>query len=124
MSTPLYSCMTKATSAEGDMLKRGPNWLLARRSRLSVFSDRLECGDWTIRNEEIEHAVLYSIRQSLFIPGFVLKIETQDKTYHFGLNYSSFWKEELPFPAARERGRLSHSPFSLAIGYMLWKSWN
>ena len=121
--------MAKATVAEGDQLKYGPNWLLSRRARLKVFSDRLECGDWKIKREEISSAVLYSIRQSLVIPGYVLKVETDGKTYHFGLNYDSFWKGELPFPVKREPGKLTYSTFSIAIrlaamgalAYFLWQ---
>jgi len=129
MTKPLYSCRTKATTAEGDQLKYGPNWLLARRGRLSVFSDRLECGDWRIKKEEIKRAVLYSVRQSLVIPGFVLKVETEGRTYHFGLNYSAYWKSELPFTVEREKGQLALSRFSLVfrlvalgiLGYFLWQ---
>jgi hypothetical protein len=129
MTNPLYSCMAKASSAVGDQLKYGPNWMLARRARLLVFNDRLECGDWRIENTEIKNAVLYSVRQSFVIPGYILKVETENKTYHFGLNYGSFWKGDLPFSVQRENGRLAYSPFSIVLriaalaylGYLLWQ---
>ena len=121
--------MAKATVASGDQLKYGPNWLFSRRAQLRVFSDRIECGDWRIGNSEIKHAVLFAIRQSLVIPGYVLKVETAEKTYHFGLNYSAFWKGELPFTVERTKGRLAYSPFSIvirfialgAVAYLLWQ---
>lgn len=115
MNQQIYSCLTKVTTQTGDQLKYGPNWIFARRSRLLVFSDRLECGDWIIMNHEMQSAVLYSIRMNIVIPGFVLKIETIDKVYHFGLNYGKFWKGELPFPAQRTKGRMSYSALSIFL---------
>lgn len=79
--------------------------------------------------EEITDAVLYSVRHSLVIPGYVLKIETHEKTYHSGLSRGSFWSGDLPIPVRRERGRLAYSPFSVAVrllglgalAYLAWK---
>lgn len=90
MGTPIYKCMTKATTAEGDQVRYGPNWVTARRAILNVFSDRLECGDWKIEYKEIKDSVLYSIKTNLIIPGYVLKVATTERTYHFGLNAGSF----------------------------------
>jgi hypothetical protein len=98
--------MTKATAAAGDQMKHGPNWALSRRAILKVFDDRLECGDWKVPFSEISEAKLYSIRSTLFIPGYVLQIQTHEQAYHFGLNWGSFWTKELPFPVKRERGKL------------------
>ncbi len=115
MDNPIYKCMTKATTAEGDQMKLGPNWVTARRATLKVFPDRVECGDWTIPNEKIEEATLYSIRTSLIIPGYVLKLTTEEKAYHFGLNAGKFWKGDLPFSVKREKGKLTYSKFSIVI---------
>ena len=115
MTDLLHKCMTKATTAEGDQMKLGPNWVTARRAILKVFPDRVECGDWVIPNERIEEATLYSIRTSLVIPGYVLKLTTEEKAYHFGLNAGKFWKGDLPFPVEREKGKLTYSKFSIAI---------
>lgn len=128
MQAPLHKCMTKATTAEGDQMQYGPNWVLSRRAILKVFPDRLECGNWTIPYANISDAVLYSIRSTLFIPGYVLKVQTPDKTYHFGLNWGRFWTRELPFPVSREQGKLGYSKYSLlvrigllgSVGYLLW----
>ena len=89
MPNLLYSCMTKATDAEGDQMQYGPNWLLSRRGVLRVFDDHLECGNWHVDYREIQDAVLFSVR-SIFIPGFVLRISTGSKTYYFGLNWGRF----------------------------------
>ena len=111
-------------------MKYGPNWVLSRRGILKVFGDRLECGDWRIPYSDISEAVLYSIRSILFIPGYVLRIQTKDRTYHFGMNWGAFWKGQLPFAVRREKGKLGYSVFSVAVrllllgylGYLLW-SW-
>jgi len=123
--------MTKATTAEGDQRKYGPNWVTSRRASLKVFEDHLECGDWRINYAEIRHAVLCSFRSVfLRIPGYILTVETADRTYHFGLNGSGqFWKGDLPFEAKREKGKLVFTWFSVAvrvmlagyIGYLLWR---
>ena len=131
MSEPLHKCMTKATTAEGDQRKYGPNWITSRRGSLKVFDDRLECGDWRIEYTEIKNADLYSFRSFfLRIPGYILTVDTDDRTYHFGLNgWGRFWKNELPFEAKREKGKLGLTWFSIVvrlilvgyIGYIAWR---
>lgn len=122
--------MTKATTAEGDQLRYGPNWVTARRGSLKVFDDHLECGDWRIDYSEIRKAVLSSFRSFfLRIPGYILTVETDERTYHFGLNgWGRFWKGELPFEAKRERGRLGFTWFSIIVrvilvGYIAYIGW-
>jgi len=117
--TLLHSCVTKATTAEGDALRRSLNWVLARRAFLQVWSDRLVCGDWTIPYDTILESVLYSIRSPFFIPGYILRVRTADRTYQFGLNAGKFWRGDLPFLVSRERGRLSYSPFSIVVRLIL-----
>jgi hypothetical protein len=118
----IHQCMTKGIIAEGDQLKHCPNWVLARRGRLKIFQDRLECGDWVVAYSDIKNATLYSVRQLIIVipfPGYVLRIETEDKTYHFGLNPSAYWKNELPFSIERQKGRLKFSLFSIIIRWVL-----
>lgn len=127
MNKPIYRCMTKATTAEGDELRRSANWIVARRAILKVMPDALVCGDWRIPYDQIDEAVLFSI-WSIY-PGFLLRIKSSGKIYQFGLNWNPFWKKELPFPVKREKGKLKYSTFSLLIrllvlayiGYCAWK---
>lgn len=129
MDEILHQCWTKATTAEGDDVRRSLSWVTARRARLRVTRHALVCGDWTIPYQEIQEAVLFSI-YSIFIPGYVLRVKTKDVTYQFGLNWGRFWQGELPFPVRRERRRLQHSVFSVAVrimilallAYWLWES--
>jgi len=130
MAELLHKCMTKATTAEGDQRKYGPNWITSRRASLKIFDDHLECGNWDIPYSEIQNAVLCSFRSFfLRIPGYILTIETTDKTYHFGLNgWGKFWKNDPPFTVARENGKLGFTLFSivlrvLLLGYVLYSLW-
>src|SRR5688500_3158760 len=56
----IHRCMTKALVAPGDCTLPSARWALSRRGTLSVFSDRLVCGDWSIPYDTIEEAVLHS----------------------------------------------------------------
>ena len=118
-STLLHTCMTKATTAEGDQMRHGPNWVLSRRARLKIFDDHLACGDWTIDYGDIQSTTLFSIRSNFIIPGYVLRVETEAKAFHFGLNPGRFWKGDLPFPVSREKGKLGYSVFSLLVRLLL-----
>jgi len=125
----LYSCWTKATTEEPGGFRRSANWLTARRAKLYVTDTELRCRDWRIPYEQIQDAVLFSFRGSYFLPGYVLRVDTGATTYQFGLNgWGRFWKGDLPFAVRRERGRLSHSPFSIAlrlfaIGCLAYWAW-
>ena len=129
MSTLLHKCMTKATTAAGDQMRYSPNWVVSRRAMLKIYDDHIECGDWNIPYSELDAAVLSSIRSTFFMPGYILRIDTADTSYHFGLNWGKFWKLDLPFEVQRERGKLGYSKFSLVvrvlligyIGYLIWQ---
>lgn len=129
MSQLLHKCMTKAVVGDGDQLRTGPKWLLARRATLKLYDDHIECGDWRIDYAEIREEVLSSFRSHLLrIPGYVLAIRTDAATFHFGLNGWAYWKGELPFPVRREKAMLRMSPFSLivrllAVGYLAYLVW-
>ncbi len=129
MEQPVHTCMTKAVIAEGDQLRCGPRWIAARRAKLRLYSDRLECGNWTVPYDQIRDAVLTSFRSPILrIPGYVLSVRTDEKTYHFGLSGSRYWRGELPFPVNRERGRLRLSAISLLargvlLGFVVYYAW-
>jgi len=67
--------MVKATTAEGDDIRRSFNWATARRGILKVMSDSLVCGDWIIPYDQIEDATLFSF-WSLYLPGYILRVKT------------------------------------------------
>jgi len=126
----IYACMTKAVIADGDQLRTGPKWITSRRGILKLYVDRLECGDWKIRYDDIDEAILSSIRTPILrIPGYVLAVRTSGSTYHFGLNGWRFWKGPLPFAVIRRKAKLKLSPLSILaravlIGYVAYAVWN
>ena len=104
---------------------------MSRRGSLKVFAAHLECGDWGIDYSDIKNAVLCSFRSFfLRIPGHILTVETEDRTYHFGLNgWGRFWKGDLPFEVKRENGKLGFTWFSIVmrlvlIGYVAYAIWH
>ncbi|MFO0898059.1 MAG: hypothetical protein U0836_11605 [Pirellulales bacterium] len=110
--------MTKATTAEGDTVRRSLNWALARRGTLEVWTDALRFKDWQIPYAQIDEAVLHSIWQGL-LPGFVLVVKSKGTIYQFGLNYGKFWKGELPFAVDRASGQMGCSWGSILLRVLL-----
>ena len=127
MTDVLHSCMTKATTAEGDDVRRGISWIFSRRGRLKVTTDALVCGDWTIPYSDISEAVLFSLPGAIF-PGYVLRVKSNSQIYQFGLNGGNFWQGELPFKCKRESTSLGYSWFSatvriLFVSYVVYRLW-
>ena len=119
MSDLVHQCMTKALVAEGEERKTGPAWLRSRSGTLRLFRDRLEWGNWCVAYADIHAARLSSFRSPIGIPGYLLTVETEEQTYHFGLNgWGTFWNGELPFAVSREKGAFSHNWLSLAILFL------
>jgi len=114
----LYKCMTKATTTEGGDICRSFNWVVSRRAMLKVTDEALVCSDWCIPYKDIDEAVLFSISQ-MFIPGYVLRVQSKGTIYQFGLNWGKFWKGELPFHVRREKARLGYSWYSIAVRIIL-----
>jgi hypothetical protein len=118
MAQVLHTCMTKATTAEGEDIRHSLNWVVSRRGTLRVTSDALECGNWRIAYDDIDEAVLFRTRQA-FIPCYVLRVRSHGRIYQFGLNPGSYWKGDLPFPVQRENARLGFSWFSVVVRVFL-----
>jgi hypothetical protein len=127
MSEMIYRCWTKATRREKGNPRLSFNWAVSRRAWFQIFPDRVQCGDWVLPLDELEGAVLYEGRQS-WIPVRVLELRTARGTYQFGFNPWVTVERHLPFPFSREKVRLRHSIFSLAVrvalvlylAYLLW----
>ena len=127
MDKPIHRCLTKATTAEGDQIRHSLSWVVSRRAILKVMPDALVCGAWNIPYQDIDEAVLFSV-WGMLVPGFVLRVKSRGRIYQFGLNWSPFWRRELPFPVRREKGKLKWSVFSIlvrlvAAGYLLYLAW-
>ena len=112
MTAPLYQNWTKGTDAETGSPRYSANWATARRGQFKCYSDRVECGDWTIQAADVQEAVLYETRQ-WFIPVLILGVSTTDRRWQFGFNPWTRVARYLPFAFRRERVRLGYSKFSL-----------
>ena len=121
--------MTKAVVGEGDQLRTGPRWMTSRRGILRLYPDRLTCGNWTIPYETIRAAELARFRTPILrIPGYLLSVRTDERTYHFGLNGWRYWEGELPFAVVRRDAKLRMSLVSIVaraivigyVGYWIW----
>ena len=127
-SRPKYRCFTKATKSESGAPRRSQNWVASRRSRLTVFDDKITCGDWTIPVDHLQSATLYWFWQ-VGIPGQVLELNTGAETYQFGINPWCRIGRALPFPVVRKSVWLRMSTYSWvvrivalgAIVYWVWK---
>ena len=114
MEAPTYRCWTKATDAETGPPRYSANWIASRRAWFSVFSDRVECGDWVIRRSDVRDAVLYRSR-TLLLPVHVLSVVTEKQTFQFGFNPWVRLRGRLPFDVREERVAMRYSAFSLAV---------
>lgn len=130
MDKPLYRAWAKGTTGEVGPPRYSGNWAVARRAWFEIFSDRIQCGDWVIRKEDVKEATLFEARQ-WFIPVYVLSLSTEQKTWQFGFNPWARIGSYLPFPVKRERVRLRYSAFSLVtralvlayLAYWLFDRW-
>lgn len=128
MSKLIYRCWTKATSREEGQPGPSLNWAISRRAWFRIYRDRVECGDWVLPVDELQHAVLYEGRQ-IGVPVRVLELRTERGTYQFGFNPWVAIERHLPFPFSREKIRLRYSVFSLVVrialilylGFFIWQ---
>lgn len=117
MSSPRFSCWTKATTREVGPPRFGASWIGARRGRLALFDDRLACGDWVVPYGEIRRAVLYRLRG--LVGGSVLEVATDRATYQFGLNPWVAIERHLAFPFSTERVAMRYSALAVAVRVIL-----
>jgi hypothetical protein len=89
--------LNKATSSN-----LGLDWATANRCLLKVTDEYMEAIGKRIPFPDIVLADLRIVPSAFFIPGCILTVNTvAGMRVHFGLRYSSFWKNNLPFPVNR-----------------------
>jgi hypothetical protein len=110
---PLFACWTKATTRESGPPRFAASWLAARRGRLFLFGDRLECGDWVVPYAAIRRAVLYRLKG--VVGGAVLEIEIPSTTFQFGLNPWVPIERHLRFPYTTESVRMRYSALAVVL---------
>lgn len=128
MPEPLYKCWVKATDKEGGTPRYSQNWAAAKRAFFRVYDDRMECGNWLFKFDQIQNPVIYRTKQ-LFIPVSVLKIEFEERTYQFGFNPWVDPAKFIPMEIGEEKVKLKYSSFSivlrlLVLAYALYFLWS
>ncbi len=82
----LYQCWTKAIENDQEDLERSIKWTSAYRGWFKIYGDKVECGKFIFKFNDIKKAVIYRTKQML-IPVSVLQITTKhDQIYQFGFN--------------------------------------
>lgn len=128
MSYTIKRSWIKATDAEVDVLRYSFRCMIStQRGFLRVTTDALEFREWRIPYSDIDEAILFSVR-SLLIPGYILRVRSRGTTYGFSLSDGAFWRGDLPFPVAREKGKITNSwsilllrfAWVLMVIYLLW----
>ncbi len=114
MDKPLQKNYVKATDKEPGAPRYSQNWAFAKRTFYKVFADRVEVGGWVIPFGEIKDIVLYKTKQ-MFIPVYVLDIQTEEKNYQIGFSPWADPLKNLPMSVKSERIRLKYSPYSMII---------
>ena len=122
-----YNAWCKATKREDSEPRYSANWLVSKRARFKIFTDRIECGNWEIPNKSIHKAIAYKTKQ-MFIPVTVLQLITETGSYQFGFNPWARPIEHLGIEVEEQSVKLKYSAFSIFIrvaalmyiGYWAW----
>lgn len=123
-SAPVYRCFTKAIEGESGPPRRSQHGVAARRAWFRIYTDRIECGDWTVPFVDVRSATAWRTR-TLFMPCTVLELVTEQRTLQFGFNPWVRPLEYLPFSMDERRVSLGWSPFAvgLRLALLAWVLW-
>jgi len=112
------SYYVKVATGEKDDVRYSFNWAIARRCRLQITPGRIKFCGTVLAPEDIKRAVVIRVRQ-MFIPGYVLQLETADNVYQIGMMPWVPIKKLLPVPFEEEKQRLKYSTFSIIARIVL-----
>ena len=104
----------------------GMDWAISKRCLLSIGEEYLVAWGNKLMFSEIKKATLRITPSTFFLSRCILSIETRDGVLnHYGLRYSSFWKNELPFEVERINVNIPNVWFSRAfiVGMVLLIVW-
>ncbi|MDM8518351.1 hypothetical protein QUF76_19320 [Desulfobacterales bacterium HSG16] len=91
----------KAVLNKNQVSLLGRDWAFSKRCQLEIKEDKFIVAGQEILLEAIKSATLRIYRSAFFIQGCVLTIKGEGFIHNFGLNYSDYWKSDLPFPVQR-----------------------
>jgi hypothetical protein len=85
--------------------------MIARRGRLKVFDDRVECGNWRIAYTDVQQAILYHYKY-LFMTTTAIHLVTADGHYQFGFNPLASPADHINLDVDEKEIELTYSTFS------------
>jgi hypothetical protein len=94
---PLKKFFAKVTDSEKEEIFNYINWRDFRGGFLRLYKDRLVFKGWQILYDEIDSAVIHNVVY-LYIPCYVLVINSNGNTYKIAMNPNRFWKNQVLFP--------------------------
>ena len=90
-----FTC--KAILDKEEMPSSSKQWTRAKKYTLTFKDNGLEYGVFFTPYSEIEKATLHIYKSAFFFEYAILALETTAGKHFFGIKYSDFWKEDLPF---------------------------
>lgn len=105
---------------QNEDIKKGIDWITSQRAVLFLTEKYIICGKWRIPLDQITKASLIKIRG-----GQVLKIDTENNTYQFGMQVNPEWTKQEVLPLTLQKGEMTYSLYSvvvrlLLIGYLMY----
>lgn len=114
MTEAIQIAFVKATNKEKGEPKYSHNWTLAKRTFFKVYTDRIEVGNWIIPFNEIKDIVLFRTKQ-MFIPVYVLNIQTEEENYQIGFNPWVDPTRNIPLNVRHKDVQMTYSTYSVVV---------
>lgn len=105
-------------------LRRGPGWILAYRTTFILTGTHIVCAPLEIPLDKITKAVLVRTKGRVS-QGHVLKVDTAERHYQFGLEFNPELEQQTVLPLSIEEGTvglsvLSLMMFTFALAYTIY----
>lgn len=119
-----FTC--KAILDQDELPSSNKQWTRATKYTLTFEEEGLAYGAIFTPYSEIKNATIHIYKSAFFFEYGILKIELPSGKHFFGIKYSKFWQQKLPFPLEH---REEESPYIFyrrilmlcIVGYILWE---
>lgn len=119
-----FTC--KAILDSEEMPRSSKQWTRAKKYTLTFKETGLAYGSFFTPYAEIEKATIHIYKSAFFFEYGILSLETTAGKHHFGIKYSDFWKQDLPF---RVEHNEEETPYILfrrilmlcIVAYIFWE---
>lgn len=100
-------------------IQRDVSWITAQRAVILLTDKNIVCGKWIIPLEDVRSAHLITFSSLFTGKGQVLKIQTKDEFYQFGMEYNPEWTNQSILPMTTEKGEVKYSTFSIILRVLI-----